>query len=129
LGSAKDPELLKKVIDFAMSKEVRAQDAVFVISSVASNPKGRDLAWEFFKSNWKILFDKYEGGFLLSRLVKYVTDGFASNEKADEIEKFFQTNNFPGTERTVQQSIETIKLNAAWLQRDLAKLTEFFNKY
>lgn len=129
MGKSKDPELLKKVIDFAMSTEVRAQDAVFVISSVASNPKGRDLAWEFFQANWKILFDKYEGGFLLSRLVKYLTDSFASFEKAEEVEKFFQTHPFPGTERTVQQSIETIKLNATWIQRDLTKLTEFFNNF
>ena len=129
LGSINNVELLQQVIQFAMSDEVRAQDAVFVIASVAINPLGRDLSWTFFKENWKILLNQYQGGFLLTRLVKHLTENFASEEKAQEIENFFKTHDFPGTERTVQQSIETIKLNAAWLQRDLVKITEYLKNY
>jgi puromycin-sensitive aminopeptidase len=129
LGSISSVELLQKVIQFAMSEEVRAQDAVFVIASVAINPLGRDLTWTYFKENWKILLNQYQGGFLLTRLVKHLTENFASDEKAQEIETFFKTHDFPGTERTVQQSIETIKLNAAWLQRDLVKITEYLKNY
>lgn len=129
LGYTQNTDLLRKVIDFAMSSEVRAQDAVFVLSSVAINPRGREMSWEFFKGNWKKLFDQYEGGFLLTRLVKHLTENFATVEKANEIENFFKTNEFPGVERTVQQSLETIKLNVAWLERDLAGLTEFFKKF
>lgn len=129
LGSINNVELLQKVIQFAMSNEVRAQDAVFVIASVAINPLGRELSWTFFKENWKILFNQYQGGFLLTRLVKHLTENFASEEKALEIENFFKTHDFPGTERTVQQSLETIKLNTAWLQRDLAKITEYLKNY
>lgn len=68
-----------------------------------------------------------QGGFLLARLVKYLTENFASDERALEVEKFFQDNEFPGTERTVSQSVETIRLNAAWLKRDLPNITEYLN--
>lgn len=129
LGSIRDVELLKKVVQFAMSGEVRAQDAVFVIISVAMNPKGRDMTWNFFKENWKILMDQYQGGFLLTRLVKGITENFATEERAREVEEFFKKHEFPGTERTVQQSIETIKLNSSWLQRDLIGITEFLKQY
>lgn len=129
LGSISNVALLQQVIQFAMSDEVRAQDAVFVIASVAINPLGRDLSWTYFKENWKILLNQYQGGFLLTRLVKHLTENFASEEKALEIENFFKSHDFPGTERTVQQSIETIKLNTAWLQRDLAKITEYLKNY
>lgn len=129
LGSINNVELLQQVIQFAMSDEVRAQDAVFVIASVSINPLGRDLSWTFFKENWKILLNQYQGGFLLTRLVKHLTENFASEEKASEIENFFKTHDFPGTERTVQQSIETIKLNTAWLQRDLVQITEYLKNY
>ena len=129
LGSIRDVELLKKVIQFAMSGEVRAQDAVFVIVSVAMNSMGRDMTWDYFKDNWKMLSDQYEGGFLLSRLVKYTTENFATEERAKEVEEFFQKHEFPGTERTVQQSIETIKLNYNWLKRDLVGITEFLKQY
>lgn len=129
LGSISSVELLQQVILFAMSDEVRAQDAVFVIASVAINPLGRDLSWTYFKENWKILLNQYQGGFLLTRLVKHLTENFASEEKALEIENFFKSHDFPGTERTVQQSIETIKLNTAWLNRDLAKIKEYLKNY
>nr|XP_016933786.1 puromycin-sensitive aminopeptidase isoform X2 [Drosophila suzukii] len=125
LGCCGDVKLLRRVIDFAMSGEVRAQDSVFVIVAVAINPKGRDMAWDFFKENNKQLLERYQGGFLLSRLIKYLIENFASEERAKEVEEFFQVNQIPGCERTVSQAVETIRLNAAWLQRDREQLALF----
>lgn len=71
----------------------------------------------------------FQGGFLLARLVKYLTENFASEEKALEVEKFFKENEFPGTERTVSQSVETIRLNAAWLERDLPNIIEYLSSF
>ncbi|EDW72803.2 uncharacterized protein Dwil_GK16986 [Drosophila willistoni] len=125
LGCIGDVKLLRRVIDFAMSGEVRAQDSVFVIVAVAINPKGRDMAWEFFKENNKLLLQRYQGGFLLTRLIKYLIENFASEEKALEVEEFFKNNQIPGCERTVSQAVETIRLNAAWLARDRAELSNY----
>lgn len=58
--------------------------------------------------------------------MKYITEDFVTEEAAAEVEKFFAENNFPGTERTVQQSIESIRLNVAWLKRDESSLREYF---
>ncbi|KAH8408130.1 hypothetical protein KR222_009660 [Zaprionus bogoriensis] len=125
LGCIGDVKLLRRVIDFAMSGEVRAQDSVFVIVAVAVNPHGRDMAWEFFKENHKLLLEQYQSGFLLTRLIKYLIENFASEERAREVEEFFKNNLIPGCERTVSQAVETIRLNAAWLERDLAELTKY----
>jgi len=89
---------------------------------------GREQAWKFFQDNKAIFQERYDGGFLISRLVKYVTENFASEERALEVETFFADNNFPGTERTVQQSIETIRLNSEWLARDLVDVKTFITK-
>lgn len=35
------------------------------------------------------------------------------------MEQFFKDNVFIGTERTVQQSLETIRLHKDWLERDV----------
>ncbi|KAM7358359.1 puromycin-sensitive aminopeptidase [Cochliomyia hominivorax] len=128
LGCIGNVDILRKVIDFAMSGEVRAQDSVFVIVAVAVNPKGRDMAWEFFKENNQKLFEQYQGGFLLARLIKYLIENFASEERALEVEEFFKTKQFPGTERTVSQAVETIRLNAAWLKRDRDSLTAYLKQ-
>ena len=38
--------------------KVRSQDSVAVIDSVAINPKGRIIAWEFVKKNYHLLFKR-----------------------------------------------------------------------
>jgi hypothetical protein len=40
--------------------EVRSQDTVFFIASVAMNKHGRELAWNFVKKNWQELMNRYE---------------------------------------------------------------------
>lgn len=85
--------------------------------SVGLSKQGRELAWQYLKDNWDMFYDRYQGGFLLNRLVK-ITENFASEEKAKEIEDFFKEKNSSGIERAIQQSVENVRLNSAWLARD-----------
>lgn len=42
-----------------------------VIGGVAGSSKqGRKAAWKFVKDNWEELYNRYQGGFLISRLIK-----------------------------------------------------------
>lgn len=69
------------------------------------------------------------GGGLLPRLIKRTTENFACVSKAKEIEEFFSKNNAPGCERALQQSCESIRVNAAWLARDKEAVKAFLAKY
>jgi len=40
--------------------EVRSQDSIFVMASVARSKEGRKLAWAFCKSNFSMLYDRYK---------------------------------------------------------------------
>lgn len=106
---------------------MRSQDTIFVIISVAIGRQGRKLAWEFFKANFPEFLSRYQGGFLIARLVKSITGNFASEEMAVEVDSFFKKHKFPGTERTVQQSLESVRRNAAWLKRDGAVIKQFLD--
>jgi len=128
LGFAKNPDVLKKVLEFAVSDDVRSQDTVFVIIAVALNKVGRPLAWNWFKQNKKLLNERYPGGGLIARLVKHTTEHFVTEEAAREVTDYFRENPFPGTERTVQQAVESIRLNEQWLKRDEHAVGEFFTK-
>lgn len=75
----KNPVILKQPLhnfiflcrDSPKQEEVRPQDTVSVIGGVAGSSKqGRKAAWKFVKENWEQLFSRYQGGFLISRLVK-----------------------------------------------------------
>ncbi|NWT29900.1 PSA aminopeptidase, partial [Cardinalis cardinalis] len=71
LGAISQPELIQKVLTFALSEEVRPQDTVSVIGGVAGGSKqGRKAAWKFVRDNWEELYNRYQGGFLISRLIK-----------------------------------------------------------
>lgn len=124
-GAVQNPTIIKKVLDFSISTEPRPTETLRIVSSTAINVKGRDITWKFFKDNAKIFNEKYDGGSLLSWVVKNLTENFASEEMAKEIEKFFEDNEFTGTERTIQQSVETIRLNELLLKRDSAGIEAF----
>uniref|UniRef100_A0A8C5IXD8 Aminopeptidase n=1 Tax=Junco hyemalis TaxID=40217 RepID=A0A8C5IXD8_JUNHY len=129
LGAISQPELIQKVLTFALSEEVRPQDTVSVIGGVAGGSKqGRKAAWKFVRDNWEELYNRYQGGFLISRLIKLTVDGFANDKMAAEVKAFFESHPAPSAERTVQQCCENILLNAAWLRRDADSIQHFLQQ-
>jgi len=126
LGEFKDPKILKKVCIFALSKSVRIQDAISVLSGIGRNPKGRDIWWNFVKANWKLLVARYgEGGMALSGVVKALS-GSAEEKHLKDFRKFFKTHDAPGAKRSILQVLEKIESNTAWLKRDYKKIERFF---
>ena len=65
--------------------QVRAQDSVHFMSSVAARRLGRDLAWQFFKDRFVMLNERYPSGLLMSRLVKSSTTDLLGEERAREV--------------------------------------------
>ena len=125
MASFENKVVLKKSINFAISENVRSQDTCHFIAAISRNRNGRDLAWEFFKENFDLFKDRYKSGFLMHHLVKSVSERFIDEEKAAMIEKYFEENSLPGSERNVSQAVETIRLNSAWLSRDGASIKKF----
>ncbi|XP_015267948.1 PREDICTED: puromycin-sensitive aminopeptidase [Gekko japonicus] len=126
LGAISQAELIQKVLTFALSEEVRPQDTVSVIGGVAGGSKqGRKAAWKFVRDNWEELYNRYQGGFLISRLIKLSVDGFAIDKMAAEVKAFFESHPAPSAERTIQQCCENILLNAAWLKRDAENVHQY----
>ena len=129
LSSFEQVDLLQKTLEFAISDEVRAQDAVFVIAGVGANPKGRELTLEFIKKNWKLFKERYGGGhFLLARLLQSI-DSLVKTSDADDIEEFFKKNPAPEATRTISQVLEQIRSNAMWLQRDKKGIEQFLKDF
>ncbi len=125
LGNFQNPQILKLVCEFAMSKNVRAQDAVGILSSVGANPLGRDIWWSFITQNWKTLVSRYgEGGLTLSRVVKAIS-GSAEEHHFKEFKKFFSTHKAPGAKRAIDQVLERLEGNNAWRKRDHRNIANF----
>ena len=130
LGCSADPDLLRRTLDFSLSEEVRGQDTPLVVAGVAMNPLGRDMAWDFLREKWAEFDDRYgQGGFIIARIVSITTEDFTTLEKAAEVESFFESHPAPAAARTVRQSLERIRSNALWLERDGEAIAGWLNAY
>ncbi len=130
LGRSADAGLLRRTLDFSLSEEVRGQDTPLAVAGVAMNPLGRDLAWDFLREEWDVFDLRYkESGFILARIVSFTTEEFTTLEKAGEVEAFFESHPAPAAARTVRQSLERIRANALWLERDGDALARWLASY
>ncbi len=64
-------------------------------------------------------------GQALSRFVKGLVENFGSEEVALEVEEYFGNHPIAGTSRSVEQGVENIRLNAAWLARDANSIKNY----
>ena len=101
-----DPKLLQRTLDLAVSPDVRSQDALSVITSVMSNPKGQKLAWDFVQNHWDVV--EKAGGPFASAQVVGATSSFCSVQMRDQVADFFAAHKVEAAERTYRQSIERI---------------------
>ena len=128
LGDFRDPKILKLACEFAFSKAVRTQDTMGILGGVAANPLGRDIWWSSVQKNWETLVSRYgDGGPQLARLVKAI-GASAEPKHLSSFKKFFKTHEAPGAKRAIQQVLERLEGNVAWLKRDGKKIGEFLNR-
>ena len=122
-----EPGLLDQTLERALSARVRTQDSITVVAGVAANPKGRAAAWEFVKANWAEFDRRYGGGgFGLMRLVS-ICSHFTTQERIDDIERFFADHPAPAAERTIRQALERVRLNVHWLEQNRNDLIGWFS--
>jgi aminopeptidase N len=58
-----------------------------------------------------------------------MTENFNTEEQAQEVDKFFKEHQFKGTEPSVEQALESIRIQVEWLQRDKEILAKFLSSY
>eukprot|EP00164_Ancoracysta_twista_P003108 GFYU01004143.1.p1 GENE.GFYU01004143.1~~GFYU01004143.1.p1 ORF type:complete len:891 (-),score=342.92 GFYU01004143.1:154-2826(-) len=125
-NSDKITQMLKLSLDASF---VRPQDTFYVFMEVAAHREGNVMAWNFLRENWAEIAKIFDGtSFLLPRLVQFTVNGFASTERADEVKAFFDEHGVKQVERTVSQSVETIRQQAAWLTRDGDSVAEWLKQ-
>uniref|UniRef100_A0A336M9D9 Aminopeptidase n=1 Tax=Culicoides sonorensis TaxID=179676 RepID=A0A336M9D9_CULSO len=126
LGVLDDSSVIHEALDFVMSSDVRSAESARAVGAIAGSGNGREITWNYFKKNIKIFQERFgEGTYIMPRMIQNLTENFASSDKMNEIEEFFKVHKFSGIDRTIQQSLETIKLNEAWLGRDSKEIKAY----
>ena len=101
-----DQKLLQRTLDYAISPDVRSQDALGVITSVMQNPEGEKLAWNFVLAHWDAV--QKVGGPFASGQVVGSTSSFCDAHMRDQVVEFYSAHKIESAERTYRQSIERI---------------------
>lgn len=115
LAAFRDPVLIRRALDFALSSEMRSQDLAGFITTLMSAPSSRDIAWPFLKEHWFDLEKKMtEWG---AAAIVEATGEFCGLRARDDVRRFFAEQPVPVAERVLKQSLERIESCAAY--RDL----------
>jgi len=101
-----DPKLLQRTLDFAISPDVRSQDALQLVTGVLGNQDGEKLAWDFIRQHWTEI--EKAGGPFASAQVVGATSGFCDAGMRDQVTEFYSAHKIAAAERTYRQSIERI---------------------
>ena len=129
-------QLLQRTLDYALSSEVRSQDAARLLAWVLQNPAGKDLAWNFVRSHW---FDiAATGGPFANADLVMAAGSFCDAAKGDQVKAFFSSQPTLIASRVVQQSLERINdcvdlrsqqesQLAAWLEQHEG-VTKYMNR-
>jgi puromycin-sensitive aminopeptidase len=122
-----DPALRQRTLDYATAGDIRTQDAPDIISALMARPWAAQATWEHVKTNWTKL-SKQLGVFQGLPIVVGSTRFFCSAESRNDVERFLKQNSIPGTERTVEQSLETIDRCIATRNQQSKGLSEFLTR-
>lgn len=126
LSKFRDPKLLERTLDYAVSPAVRSQDTLSMISAVMRNPAGAKLAWDFVRDHWGDV-EKVGGGFTSGEVVA-ATSVFCEAGMHEQVQDFFALHKVPTAERTLRQSLESIHNCADLRSRQTPELSAWLQQ-
>ncbi|CAH0561852.1 unnamed protein product [Brassicogethes aeneus] len=120
LGAASDPWLLQRYLLETLDRNmVKPQDVKIVLAVVAANPEGRLLAWRHLKAYWPTMHSLFGNAtFMMGSLISAVTAHLSTPYDYYEVSSYFNGMNVGSATRSLEQSLEIIKLNINWVSKN-----------
>lgn len=120
LAAYQSPTLLARTLARTINGEIRTQDAPFIVSAVLGNVYGRELAWNFVKTNWDHmdrLFPK-QG---LRRMCGGIVC-LATPELERDVREFYASRKIDLGGKTLAQYLEQLRIAVAFREREVSGL-------
>uniref|UniRef100_A0A672ZX82 Aminopeptidase n=1 Tax=Sphaeramia orbicularis TaxID=375764 RepID=A0A672ZX82_9TELE len=124
LASTQDTRILKEGLQ---GNIIQTQELPLVINTVSSSFSGYLFAWDFIQENWNQLIEKFPvGSFSIQKIIKSTTSQFSTQAHLNQVQGFFSSLKERGSQmRSVQEALETIRLNQRWMDRNLPSFNEW----
>lgn len=128
LASTQDTRRIAWILKAGLQGSIiQTQELPLVISTVSSSFSGYLFVWDFIQENWDQLIEKFPvGSFSIQKIIKSATSQFSTKAHLNQVQGFFSSLKERGSQmRSVQEALETIRLNEHWMDRNLPSLTEW----
>jgi aminopeptidase N len=102
LASFKNPELVARTLDFALSGKVKRQDLRNVILYATSNPDAKAALWQWFKKNMVKLQEMYAGTAQFSIVLREYFS-IVGVGRLPDVEKFFSEHKAIGADIALER--------------------------
>jgi puromycin-sensitive aminopeptidase len=116
LAEFDSPELMDRTCEFALSEEVKTQNAPFLLRTCIANRRHGARAWTFVRKNWADVNERFPSNTII-RMVDAVK---TLNRPADvaDIQAFFSEHPIEQAAKTLEQILERQRVNAAMRERE-----------
>ncbi|KAJ1819730.1 hypothetical protein LPJ60_003598 [Coemansia sp. RSA 2675] len=131
MACSRDPSCMWQTLDYALSDHVLPQDLNIVMGfMVTADHRSKHILWRWFKLNYQRLVARLgEASALLGHVVSTVIGDFATPEMADDVETWFADKHTAAFDRSLPQSLEFIRVRAAWFERDSNDVQQWFEGF
>ncbi|MET0902813.1 MAG: M1 family metallopeptidase, partial [Acidimicrobiales bacterium] len=109
LSEVSDPKQMARVLDLAMSPEVRTQNAPFLIGSCIANRDNGALAWKLVEERWDEMNERFPSNSIVRMLsgIRSVNDAAL----AAAIEAFIAEHPVPQGQKSLEQHVERMQVS------------------
>ena len=123
LSEFDDPKLLQRTCEFALSDEVKSQDAPFVLARCLASRSHGSVAWSFIKSKWDHAVDTFPSNSIVRMVdpVKYLN----TPPLLADVQAFFKAHPIPQATKTLDQILERHDVNTRLRVREEDRLSSF----
>jgi len=120
LAEFDDEELVLRTCEFALSDQVKTQNAPFVLRMAMANRRHGHVAWRFIQEHW----ERANASFPSNTIVRMIdsVQQLTTPELVDDVASFFAEHPIPQAAKTLDQILERQRVNAALRTRDGALL-------
>jgi aminopeptidase N len=106
LARFRDPALVNRTLDYAVSGQVRNQDSWTILATLLANRETSNQTWAYFQQNW----DKVHAQFTVDSGVRVVaaTGYFCTVKQRDEVVSFFAAHKVVASDRTLAKAVDSM---------------------
>jgi len=114
-------ELVARTCEFALSGQVKTQNAPFLLARCIANRNHGTVAWEFVRRHWQRANDEFPTNTIV-RMIDPVKLLNTPQNEAD-VQSFFSEHPIPQAVKTLEQVLERQRVNVALREREEAPLS------